>query len=63
MNVHFYIYKNWIQYDARQQNFEWMRNGSNPPDINRFRINTRSKLKYFSIFSIDSLNNYFNEKI
>ena len=43
--VYIFIFvENWILYYTRRSFFVWMRTGSNPQDINRFRMNTR---KYF----------------
>ena len=40
----FIFVENWMLYNARLNFFEWMRTGSNPPDINQFRMNTRNEL-------------------
>ena len=53
----FIFVENWIKYDARHTFPVWLRTGSNPPDINRFRSGTGKK-DYLNLRAIFLL--YFN---
>ena len=49
MIFHFNIRRNCLQYDAIHHFSVWLRSGSNPANINRFRSNTEKRtIKLFS---------------
>ena len=45
MTVHFYVRKNWMYYDTIHAFSVWLRAGTYPPDINRFRNYTGNVLQ------------------